>query len=94
MPYVLPGPFVDHVATLTDPEHADLAALCHAAPLAYWRGDDRRVFADVWQAARLHTLADALITFPGDPLDGAARRTVRDLAPAADWAAQHPHTTT
>jgi hypothetical protein len=87
MPYVLPGPFVDHIAAHGEP---DLAAACQAAPLAYLTSDsDRRVQLTVEQAARLHAAAADLVTFPGNPLDAEARTVARVLAPAAAYCADH-----
>ncbi|MFI0967129.1 hypothetical protein ACH4S8_37945 [Streptomyces sp. NPDC021080] len=87
MPYVLPAAFVDHVALYGEP---DLAAACHAAPLAYLTSDSyRRVQLTVGQAARLHAVAETLVGIPGDPLDAEARQTLRTLAPAAAQCADH-----
>ncbi|MFD8648684.1 hypothetical protein [Streptomyces mirabilis] len=48
--YILPGPFVDHIAVGDDPE---LTALARKAPMAYLTGDDRRLYATDAQASRL-----------------------------------------
>ncbi|GHI98118.1 hypothetical protein [Streptomyces olivaceus] len=66
------------------PDTNDLDALTADAPWAYLYGTDRRMFADVYQAARLYTLA---LTIGGLPA-----HHLRPLAHAADWVQRHPST--
>lgn len=78
--FILPGRFVDHVATLDD---CELATLAREAPFAFLTGDDRRITLAAPLVPRLRAAARDMAghTFRTGDNDGylAARVAVRAL---------------